>query len=209
MGTLNPDLITKDLDAAMNDAVALKDQYKKTVIMPELLLLALLRSKDTAAARLLEIFKTSRAVDLDRLTRQTQLAVESRRDQDGNLDFIAAGNRQVPLSRQTIILVDDALTLANAQNEVRADTDHALSILSESTISTGGLLRQYGITPKAINDLVADTSQVIRTSGTTQDFVAGAKSGKLKAVYFREGLLRDLINILSQAVNRHVILVGT
>jgi len=196
------------LDAVMNDAVALKDQYKKTVLMPELLLLAILRSKDTAAARLLQIFKNSRGVDLDRLTRQTELAIDQRRDQDGNLEFIAAGNRHVPLSRQTIILIDDALSQANSQNEVRVDTDHVLGVLAESTMSTSGLLRQHGITPKAISDLLADTSQVIRTDGTTQDFVAGAKSGKLKAVYFREGLLRDLINILTQAVNRHVILVG-
>ncbi len=208
MGTLNPDLLSKDLDAAMNDAVALKDQYKKTVIMPELLLLALLQGKDTAAARLLDIFKNSRGVDLDRLIRQTQLAIETRRDQDGNLDFIAAGNRQVPLSRQTIILIDDGLSLANAQNEVRVDTDHVLAILAESSMSTSGLLRQHGITPKAINDMVGDQSQVIRRDGTTQDFVAGAKAGNLKAVYFREDLLRDLINILTQAVNRHVILIG-
>src|SRR5664279_1632542 len=153
MGTLNPDLLSKDLDVVLNDAVVLKDQYKKPVLMPELLLLALLRSKDTAAARLLDSFKNSRGIDLDRLIRQTELAVESRRDQDGNLEFIAAGNRHVPLSRQTIILIDDALSLANAQNEVRVDTDHALAVLAETTISTSGLLRQHGITPKAIADL--------------------------------------------------------
>src|SRR5215207_771156 len=196
MGTLNPDLLSKDLDAVMNNATALKEQYKKPALMPELLLLALLQSKDTAAARLLESFKTSRGVDLDRLTRQTQLAVESRRDQDGNLDFIAVGNKNVPLSRQTIILIDDALSVANAQNEVRVDTDHVLTVLAENTISTSGLLRQHGITPKTINDLLGNSSQIVRTDGTTQDFVAGAKSGKLKAVYFRENLLRDLINIL-------------
>lgn len=208
MGTLNPALLSKDLDAALNDAASLKDQYRKPSIMPELLLLALLRGKDTAAARVLDVFKNSRGADLERLTRQTQLAVESRRDQDGNLDFVAAGNRNVPLSRQTIILIDDALSAANAQNEVRVDTDHVLLVLAESTISTSGLLRQHGITPKAINDVLGDTSQIVRTDGTTQDFVAGAKSGKLKAVYFREGLLRDLINILTQSVNRHVLLIG-
>lgn len=208
MGTLNPALLSKDLDAALNDAASLKDQYRKPSIMPELLLLALLRGKDTAAARVLDIFKNSRGADIERLTRQTQLAVESRRDQDGNLDFVAAGNRNVPLSRQTIILIDDALSVANAQNEVRVDTDHVLLVLAESTISTSGLLRQHGITPKAINDVLGDTSQIVRTDGTTQDFVAGAKSGKLKAVYFREGLLRDLINILTQSVNRHVLLIG-
>jgi len=42
----------KDLDAVMNDAVALKDEYRKPTLQPELILLALLRHPDTAAARL-------------------------------------------------------------------------------------------------------------------------------------------------------------
>lgn len=29
MGTLNPDLLSKDLHEVMNDAVAIKDQYKR------------------------------------------------------------------------------------------------------------------------------------------------------------------------------------
>lgn len=208
MGTLNPDLLSKDLDAAINDAVALKDQYKKPTLMPELVLLALLRRKDTAAARILDTFKNTRAVDLERLDRQIVLAIESRRDQNGNLDFVARGNRMVPLSRQTIILIDDALTVANSKDEVRVDTDHVLTVLAESTQTTSGLLRQQGITPKAIGDLLADNSTLIRKDTTTQDFVAGAKSGNLHAVYFRENLLRDIVNILTQSVNRHILLIG-
>jgi ATP-dependent Clp protease ATP-binding subunit ClpC len=208
MGTLNPDLLSKDLDAAMNDAVVLKDQYKKPTLMPELVLLALLRRKDTAAARILETFKNTRGADLERLDRQVVLAIESRRDPNGDLDFTARGNRMVPLSRQTIILVDDALTVASSKDEVRVDTDHVLTVLAESTQSTSGLLRQQGITPKAIGDLLADNSTLIQKDSTTQDFVAGAKSGKLRAVFFRENLLRDMINILAQSVNRHIILVG-
>ena len=102
MGTLNPDLLAKDFDAVMNDAVALKDEFRKPTILPELVLLALLRRKETAADRLLNVFATSRGVDLQRLDRQAYLAAERARDQNGSLDFIAAGKRQVPLSRQTI-----------------------------------------------------------------------------------------------------------
>jgi ATP-dependent Clp protease ATP-binding subunit ClpC len=209
MGTLNPDLISKDVDAVLNDAVVLKDQYRKSMLMPELVLLALLRRKDTAAARLLNLFKTDRGVDLERLDRKVHLAAEQRRDQDGNLEFAATGNRMVPLSRQTIILVDEALTVAGAVNEVRVDTDHVLQVLSESSMSTSGLLREVGITPKSIQDLLQDNSKVIvRNDATTRDFVASAKSGKFKAVYFRDNLLREMINILSQSMNRHILLVG-
>lgn len=210
MGTLNPDLLSKDLDAVMNDAVQLKDEYRKPTLMPEILLLALLRRPDTAAARLLSIFQSSRGVDLQRLDRQVHLAVETRRDQNGSLDFIASGNRTIPLSRQTIILLDDGLSVANSNDETRVDTDHVLLVLSESSISTSGLLRQHGITPKAIQDIMGDRQQYggKTTSSTVQDYVAGAKSGELRAVYFREDLLRDMMNILTQSINRHIILMG-
>jgi ATP-dependent Clp protease ATP-binding subunit ClpC len=112
------------------------------------------------------------------------------------------------MSRQTIIMLDDALSLANSMDEVRIDTTHALAILAESQMSTSGLLRQHGVTPKAITDIISDSSEIRKVSGTTQDYVAGARTGRLKAVYFREALLRDIINILSQAVNRHIILIG-
>jgi ATP-dependent Clp protease ATP-binding subunit ClpC len=211
MGTLNPDLLSKDMDAVLNDAVELRKEYRQTAVQPELILLALMRRPDTAATRILGVFKNNRGVDLEKLERQVVLAVESRRDQNGNLDFIARGNNKVPLSKQAIIMLDDALSVANAAHEVRIDCDHTLRVLSEASMSTSGVLRQAGITPKAIGDIISDSSQVMpvkRSSGTTQDFVATARRGSMKAVYFRESLLRDIINVLSQSVNRHIILVG-
>jgi ATP-dependent Clp protease ATP-binding subunit ClpC len=210
MGTLNPDLLAKDFDAVLNDAVALKDEFRKPTILPELVLLALLRRKETAADRLLNVFATSRGVDLQRLDRQAYLAAERARDQNGSLDFIAAGNRQVPLSRQTIILIDDALSEANARDEVRVDTDHVLLVLSESSMTTSGILRQHGITPKAITDIIGDKQQygAKASNSTAEDYVAKAKAGELRAVYFREDLLRDMINVLTQSINRHIILMG-
>lgn len=208
MGTLNPDLLSKELDATLNDAVQIKDQFNNSLITPEIVLLAMIRRKGTAAERILTKFANERGVEIERLERQTHLAAESRRDQSGNLDFVAMGNRLVPMSRQTVIMLDDGLSVANSQDEVRVDTDHVLTVMAESSISTSGILRGHGITPKAITDLLNDSSQIMRRSGTTQDFVATSKAGNLKAVYFRETLLRDLINILSQAQKRHVILIG-
>jgi ATP-dependent Clp protease ATP-binding subunit ClpC len=211
MGTLNPDLMSKDMDAVLNDAVDLRREYRQQTIIPELVLLALLRRQETAATRLLNVYKNTRGVDLEKLERQVDLAVQSRRDANGNLDYIARGNKKVPLSRQTIIMLDDALSVANSMHEVRIDTDHALTVLAESSMSTSGLLRQAGITPKTIKDIISDSSQVVpvkRSSGTTQDFVATARRGNMRAVYFREELLAEMINVLSQAVNRHIILIG-
>ena len=89
MTTLNPDLLSKDMDAALNDAAAMRKEFQQQTIMPELLLLALLRRQETAASRLLNVFKSTRGVDLEQLERQVELAIRSRRDQDGNLDFVA------------------------------------------------------------------------------------------------------------------------
>lgn len=73
---------------------------------------------------------------------QTITAIETRRDTSGDLDYVA-GSNSVPLSKQTIILIDDALSLANSQDQMRVDTDHMLAVMAESTISTSGLLRQH------------------------------------------------------------------
>jgi len=211
MGQLNPDLLSRDMDAVINDAAALRKEYRQQSITPELVLLALLRRPDTASSRLLRVFQENRGVEMDRLERQVVLAAQSRRDQNGNLDFVASGNRKVPLSKQTIIMLDDALSVANSMHEVRIDTDHALTVLSESSMSTSGLLRQAGITPKAIKDIISDNSQILpvkRSSGTTVDYAKQAGQGNLRAVYFREDLLSEMMNILAQAINRHIILLG-
>ena len=205
MGTLNPDLISKDMDAVLNKAVQLRTDFKHTAIQPELLLLALIHHPNTAATRLFKVFSEQRGTDLDRLERGTRNALQTRRDQNGNLDFVARGNKKVPLSRQSIIFLDEALSVANAAHEVHIDTDHALTVLAESSMSTSGLLRQEGITPKAIKDIFTDSSKMesIRDRGTTGDMVRADR-----ALHFREELLQEMISILSQTVSRHIVLLG-
>ncbi len=210
MSTLNPDLISKDMDTVLNDAVPMLGEYRKSSIMPEMVLLALLGRENTAAWRMLKMFESSRGVDLERLERQVKVAIQSRRDPDGSLDFVAIGNKKVSLSRQSIVLLDDGLTIANSMNEQKIDTDHALAVLAETSVSTGGILRQFSITPKSIQDAYSDASKIIpsRDDSTTVDYVKRAKRGLLRAVHFREDLLRNMINVLTQAVNRHIILIG-
>jgi ATP-dependent Clp protease ATP-binding subunit ClpC len=199
------------MDAVLNDAAALRAEFRHQSIQPELILLALLQRPNTAASRLMKVFQERRGIDLDAFKRQVKLAAQSRRDQNGNLDFIARGNKPTPLSRQAIILLDEALSVANAKHEVRIDTDHALKVLAESSMSTSGLLRQEGITPKAIEDIYSDNPTELRsvaTGNTTHDHVGAIIRGDLHAVYHREELLQEIISVLSQRRNRHVVLLG-
>jgi ATP-dependent Clp protease ATP-binding subunit ClpC len=213
MGNLNPNLLTKDSQAVMDDAVDIIAAYGKSLLVPEAALLALIRSKGTAAARVLQYFAEKRGADLDRLERQVKLAVQSRRDVSGELQYIPGGRSAVDLSRSMVIALDEALSVAQALNLLTIDTDHLLGVMTEREVGTAGILTQFGITKSALRDQLtsaATSTAVIRRTNTeiSADMVAAAQSGALQAVYFREGLLRDLIQMLGQTVHRHVILVG-
>ncbi len=218
--TLNPNLLAKDTLAVMNDAVKLMDRYRKKNIFPEMALLAILQATDTPGYSVLQRFAAVQNLDLARLERQVRLAVESRRDLPGDLTMATLDNKQVELSRQMIIALDEALTIAQNCNEVWIGTDHLLAAMSEKRLGTGGILRQYGITPQSIEDLMSGrvpgkdgkAAQTARMpgqgSGTVVDYVALARAGERREVFLREELLRDLINMLSQKISRHVVLVG-
>ena len=213
MGTLNPNLLTKDTQAVLDDAVDIITAYGKPLLTPEAALLALIRSQNTAAARVLRDFAERRGADLDRLERTVKLAVQSRRDTGGDLTYAGGGGRSAELSRSMVIALDEALSVAQALNELAIDTDHLLGVMTEREVGTAGILTQFGITKAAIRDFLtssATSATVIRRTETeiSADMVAAAKAGSLQAVYFREDLLRELIQMLSQTVHRHVILVG-
>jgi ATP-dependent Clp protease ATP-binding subunit ClpC len=207
MGTLNPKLLSKDTESTLNTAVEIIKTYGKKTLYPEVVLLAMVRSKETAARRLLEYYKTQRGVDLNRLESSVRLAAEQRRDLDGDLQFVSPGGDKIALSRQMIIALDEALSIAQATNEAYIDTDHLLAVMAEAKISTGGLLRGFGITPKAMTELMSERV-VTKTPTTAGDVVERVKQGAVKAVYFRQDLLKSLIEMLSQRINRNVILLG-
>ena len=213
MGNLNPNLLTRDTQAVMDDAVDIVSAFGKGLMTPEAVLLALIRSKNTAAAQVLQAFAERRGADLDRLERTVRLAVQSRRDANGELTYLGGDKRALELSRGMVIALDEALSVAQALNQTSIDTDHLLGVMTEREVGTAGILTQYGITKAAIRDLLttsATSASVISRTSTeiSADMVAAAQSGALQAVYFREDLLRELIQMLSQTVHRHVILVG-
>mgnify|MGYP005837931821 FL=1 len=213
MGNLNPNLLTKDTQAVLDDAADIVSAYGKHMLTPEAALLALIRSRDTAAARVLKYFSEKRGADLDRLERQVKLAVQSRRDVSGELKYLTSGKAAVDLSRTMVIALDEALSVAQALNEMAIDTDHLLGVMTERAVGTAGILTQFGITKSAIRDQLtssATSASVIRRTNTeiSADMVAAAQAGSLQAVYFREDLLRELIQMLGQTVNRHVLLIG-
>jgi ATP-dependent Clp protease ATP-binding subunit ClpC len=205
-GTLNPNIPSKELTRALNVAsVGMKD-LKKQVLTPEALLLTFARLEDVAAHKLLKELLNARGHQWDRFVEEVNNLAGERIAPDENFDWVPDDGHRVPLSSELLIVLDEALTLAQARDEVYAGTEHALAGMTQPKVSTARLLERYGITERAIQEILAE--QTVARSATVTDHVALAKQGDITPVYFREELLRDLIGLLTLVTDRHVILVG-
>jgi ATP-dependent Clp protease ATP-binding subunit ClpC len=206
MGTLNPDIPSEELTRALEEAATIMDGFRQQVMVPEHLLLALLDNKQYAAHGLLARLAGERGFDLADLTHATEDQVRTRRAADVDFDFIAQDDTRVPLGNEMLVVLDEGRTGARARDELWVGTEDALVAMSQSGVSTSGLLQQRGITPRTLRALLSDSDLARQT--TTRDLVALAREGQLQPVHFRQDLLRDLFNLLALARDRHVILVG-
>ncbi|MGD9316665.1 MAG: ATP-dependent Clp protease ATP-binding subunit [Anaerolineae bacterium] len=206
MGTLNPDIPSEELARALDEAATVMRGLRQQVLMPEHLLLAFLDNKAYAAHGLLAHFAGERGFKLDDLTRAVEDQARARRAADVDFDFVAQDGLRVPLGDEMLVVLDEGRAIARARDEIWVGTGDALAAMSQSGVSTAGLLQQRGVTPRALSALLADSA--LARQSTTRDLVALARDGQLRPVYYRQDLLRDLLNLLSLARDRHVILVG-
>jgi ATP-dependent Clp protease ATP-binding subunit ClpC len=206
MGTLNPDIPSEELTAAINKAATIMRGFRQQVVVPEHLLLAFLDNKDCAAHGLLTRFAGERGFDLHKLTRATEDQVRTRRAANVDFDFVAQDGTRVPLGNEMLVILDEGRAIARARDEIWVGTEDALAAMSQGGVSTAGLLQQRGITPRALSALLTDSALARQT--TTRDLVALARDGQLQPVYYRQELLRDLLSLLNLAHDRHVILAG-
>jgi ATP-dependent Clp protease ATP-binding subunit ClpC len=206
MGTLNPDIASEELSGALNQAAAVMNGLRQRVLAPEHLLLAFLDNKAYAAHSLLERLTAERGFSLDKLVRAAEDQARTRQAADVDFDFLSQDGTRVPLGNEMLTVLDEGRAIARARDEVWVGTEDALAAMSQAGVSTAGLLQQYGVTPRALSGLLADSALARQT--TTSDMVALARNGQLQPVHYRQDLLRDLMNLLSLAGDRHVILVG-
>jgi len=205
-GTLNPNIPSKELTRALNAGGARMKTLKKRVLTPEILLLTFTETKDLAAHDLLNGLLKTRGHRWERFAGDVSSLAQERVAPEVDFDWVADDSRRIPLSDELLIVMDEALTLAQARDEIYAGTEHALAGMTYRRVSTARLLERYGITLHAVQEALA--GRTIARSATITDYVALTKQGEITPVYFREDLLRDLIGLLTLATNRHVILVG-
>ena len=206
MTILDPDIPSQELTAALNKAAELLSTLKKQLLTPELLLLAFLRTPESAAYRFLERLTRERGFRLADLERAVQEQAQARSGHDADFYFLADDGHRVPFSDEMVIVMDEGRAIAQAMDEVWVGTEHALAAMAQAGVSTAGLLQRHGVTPSALTDILAN--RVLTRQATTRDLVALARQGELPPLYYRENLLRYLISLLTLAEDRHTILVG-
>ena len=205
-GTLNPKIPSKELARALNVASAHLKDLKKHVLTPEALLLTFLELSDVVAHKLLSQLLKTRGHRWDRFAGEVSGLAHERVAPDVDFDWVNDEGQRIPLADELLIAIDEALTLAQARDEIYAGTEHVLVGMTHPKVSTARLLERYGITQHAVQEILAELT--VARSATTTDYVALARQGEITPVYFREELLRDLAGLLTLATDRHVILVG-
>jgi ATP-dependent Clp protease ATP-binding subunit ClpC len=205
-GTLSPRIPTPALTAALSEAALLARRGGQHLLTPEALLLALLRDPQGPVQRILANLAQERGFDLADLEREVERMTRTHAGSDAQLDFVDDQGGKTPLSNEAVIVLDEALTIAHAMDELQVAPEHALAAMSQKGVSTAGLLQRHGVTPSAMSQVLQSTS--LERETITRDLVALAREGELTPLYYRESLLRELINLLSLAQDRHVILIG-
>ncbi len=205
-GTLDPKIPSKELSAALNAAGARLIDLNKQVLTPETLLLTFVEWEEANAHSLLKDLLKTRGYQWQRFAGEVDGLAHERVAPDVDFDWVNDDNHRIPLSDELLIVLDEALTLARARDEVYVGSEHALAGMTHRRVSAARLLERHGITERAVQEALVGRSAA--RSATTTDFVALARQGDITPVHFREDLLRDLIGLLTLASDRHVILVG-
>ena len=206
MATLNKDLLDTTTRAVLDRGNDLMRQMGKPLLMPEIVLLALLRAPESTAQRAIVKLAETRGFKPTDLDKDCETQVRTREGRSANFNYLTEQNVTVALSDEMLIILDEARSIALANGEIYIGTEHLLGALAQPGVSTAGMLQRRGVTAAALAALMTEGS--ISKRSTTVDWVAAAKHGQLAPIFAREGLLRDLGGLLSLAQDRHVLLLG-
>ncbi len=205
-GTLSYKIPNDDLLFALNQAARQMKTFNRRVLSAEILLYTFVKNPNITAHQILRQLANQRGFNWASFEEKVTRAAENRMAVDVNFDFKTDDGQNISLSDDVLFLIDEGYTLAQARNETRCGTEHALAFMPERRVGTSSLFANVGITHTAVLDLLPDPS--LSEHAATRDHIALAKNGQMTPVYFRDELLNKLISLLNMAHNRHVILVG-
>lgn len=206
MDTLNPNIPTTELSHLLTTAVAKQSAYHLTLLTPQLLLRVMLDDENSVGNKILKRLQQERGFDWDNLVARVEQVTHLSKGRDAKFQFTDDFGKHAPLSDEMLVVIDEALTLAQSREELKASSGHALAAMAQKNVTTYAVLQRLGVTPDAVINLLTESSE--DGAAIITDYVTEAQAGNAHAVYQREKLLRELISLLSLSQNRHVILVG-
>lgn len=207
MSTLNPNLPTSELARLLTTAGEKRASYKKNLLTPQLLLLAMLEDKESAAYQILTRLSQQKNVNLSTLQTTAEQMARYSDGRDAHFNFTNDFGKDIPLADELLVMLDEGLSIAQSREEIKVSSAHALAVMSTVKITTGGALQKAGVTQPAILALLDE----VVTQGATaviHDYVSNAKAGQSQPYYQREGLLKDLQALLALSGKPNIILVG-
>ena len=206
MSNLNPNIPTAELAGLLTTAASKMNSYQLKLLTPHLLLRTFLDEPKSIAFQILQQMQQQRGFNLDELTRRVEMMAHTNKGRNAKFYFTDDFGKDIALDEEMLVVLDEALTMAQSREELKAGSGHALAAMAQHPITTSAVLQRVGINPTAVltllNDVGGDGTPIIH------DFVSEAKAGRATVVYERHDLLRELISLISLAQNRHVILVG-
>ena len=206
MGKLNPKIPSPELCQEMTAAGKIMRSLRQRTLTPETLLLTFIRRPGSAAHQLLNRFAEERGFKLKEIESTVETMARMRIGRDVQFEFIDDDGKRLSLSDELTKVLDEGLSIARSQDQVRVHTDHVLAAMAQAGMTTSGVLQRYAMTPTALTEALSAYSGA--KGRTTVDYIALAKQGELTPVYERKSLLNELTSLLSLARDRHVILIG-
>jgi ATP-dependent Clp protease ATP-binding subunit ClpC len=182
------------------------DDYELRLLTPQLLLRTILNESKSTAHVLLQRLAKQRGFDWSDLSQRVEMMARHTAGRDAKFTFSDDFGLEIPLAEEMLVVLDEALTIAQAREELQAGSGHALAAMAQSNVTTYAVLQRIGVTAAAViallDDVTAGGAPVLR------DFIQEAKEGKAQPVYERKFLILEAMNILALSGKRHMIFVG-
>ncbi len=206
MDTLNPNIPTPELARLLTTAAGKMKEYRLPYLTPQLLLRVFLDDPKCGAYQILSRLQKERGFDLDDLTRRVEQMARSSQGRDAKFNFTDDFGRDARLADEMLVILDEGLSIAQARDELKVGSGHALAAMAHPNVTTYGVLQRIGVTGTAVIALLESVAQ--NGTAVITDYIEEAKKGSAPPLYERQELLRDLNSLLALAQRRHVILVG-
>ncbi len=205
-GHLNPNIPSTELSALMTTADSKMAAYNLRLLTPQLLLRTFLDETNSTAHQILKKLAAQRGFDWEAFVRRVDTMAKHAPGRAANFNFTDDFGKDIALSDELLITIDEALTIAKARDELKVTSGHILAAMADQKVTTYGVLQRIGVTQTAVTALLGEYTP--EGNSSIRDYVEEAKSGAIAPVYERKTLMNDMMTILGLSSGRHIILVG-